>query len=675
MLRKSFICGLLLVIGLSSIQIAGAQQRPDWVGRGLPQTLVVCTTTGDTANLRSGTDTSEMSWARLQNGARIEVLEEERFPDRWSWFYVRHVVPGRPDLRLEGWMHGSLITRNCNVPHDPVIAGSRGTVVDGVDLGAPAPDRGPMERVEVEVCVHSGDTLNLRVGPGTDRPIIAALENGTLLRVLTGDAAQLGSWLRVELADESQVHDLGRQLEGYVFARHTRREQCQVLHNPAVAGTRGSRVGALDITLGAWAHDHDLHILNPDHPQSRRVMASAGPANQAYLAHLGISEDPYPEDTAAISRQADAPATGQGASGSGTRTVTGSPAATPTAAAIAAGAGTASTRQSNDIAKFRDVERVGKAPYGIYSIALSPDNSLLVLGLVDSTTRLFDVASLSEVGAFNLEGQETDHGAAVTAAAFSPNGQIFASGEPWKRYDYANPYSHLRIRDRGGRLLHSLHVNEPMRGAKEIAFSPDSKLIAVATPAGTAMLWDVSTGQLIWETVVSQGADPGRYATSVAFAPDGTSLFVGIHAGAVVELNATNGHELRRYPTRTGAYSQVFLSPDGRTIGVSNVNGDTLVIDRSSGVTRQTIRSGSTTSAFFSPDGSHVVAIGADNGRPIGYFSLAGHNDRYYMREDFHRPSSLGSMPGRTIGAMASDGSFMVLGDRNGDILIVRPRP
>lgn len=435
------------------------------------------------------------------------------------------------------------------------------------------------------------------------------------------------------------------------------------------------------MTLGAWASDHDMHFWNPSHPQSRRVLGVGLPAHRAYLADLGISEDPYPEDTAAIAAQASAaPNPGQpspGQSAIGTRTATDSPPVPPAAATPGTGtrAAPGPAARGPDMAAFRDVARTGRAPFPIYSVALSPDNTRLVLGLTDSTTRLYDVASLQQIEAFNLEGQETQFGTAVTVTVFSPNGQMFAAAEPWKRYDYANPYSHLRIRDRGGRLIRSMRVNEPMRGAQGLAFSPDSRLIAAATGAGTAMLWEISSGRLLWETVVSEGADPGRFATSAAFAPDGRSLFIGIHAGAVLELEAASGRELRRYPTRQGALSRVFLSPDGTTIGVSNVAGDTLVIDRASGAVRYTIYSGSANSAFFSPDGRYVVGIGAEPRRPIGYFPLTGHQDRFRMREDFHRPSTLAASPQRTVGAMASDGSFLVLGDMNGDILIVRPRP
>ena len=45
MLRSFMAFGLVLSI-LAAAQPAQAQQRPDWIGQGLPQTLVTCTTAG-----------------------------------------------------------------------------------------------------------------------------------------------------------------------------------------------------------------------------------------------------------------------------------------------------------------------------------------------------------------------------------------------------------------------------------------------------------------------------------------------------------------------------------------------------------------------------------------------------------------------------------------------------
>lgn len=300
-LRCLSLWGPLLAGAILLSDRALAQQRGDWVGGGFPQLLVSCVPSGMTANLRSGAENSAQVVARLHNGARLEVLREMRFPDRWAWYLIRHSPPGRPDLQVEGWMHGSLIVRNCAAPHDPVAAGSRGSVIAGVDLGSgqvqTAVTLQPVsDWVEREVCTSNGDTLNLRQGPGTSHGILAALENGTPLQVLAGNLASDEGWLKVQLADPAQVHHLRRQIEGYVAARFMTRRQCNTPHDPRIARSQGSRLGDRDLTLGAWSPDHDLHVINPSHPQSVRVMAVADPAFAAYLSAEGISSDPYPDE-------------------------------------------------------------------------------------------------------------------------------------------------------------------------------------------------------------------------------------------------------------------------------------------------------------------------------------------------------------------------------------------
>lgn len=142
----------------------------------------------------------------------------------------------------------------------------------------------------IESCTASGDTLNVRAGPGTQHPVLATLENGTGLRVRSGNPRDPRSWLRVELLDDLQGEVHGFELDGYVLARLTVTGMCQVLHDPAVAGLAGSRIGGRDVTLGPWDPYHDLHLNNPDHPQSRRVLDVATPAYEAMLVREGYGE-------------------------------------------------------------------------------------------------------------------------------------------------------------------------------------------------------------------------------------------------------------------------------------------------------------------------------------------------------------------------------------------------
>jgi WD40 repeat protein len=52
-----------------------------------------------------------------------------------------------------------------------------------------------------------------------------------------------------------------------------------------------------------------------------------------------------------------------------------------------------------------------------------------------------------------------------------------------------------------------------------VAFSPDGRLLATASSAGTVRLWDVATG-----AEIRQVGDPDDRLTGVAFSPDGRVL-------------------------------------------------------------------------------------------------------------------------------------------------------
>lgn len=271
---------------------AAHAQRPDWTAAGLPQTLVVCTRTGDTANIRRGAGTSHPVVASLANGSQARVVDEARFAGRWSWFRILHIHPDLPSHTVDGWVHGTLLARDCSVAHDPAVAGSRGSVIGGTDLGmVAAPDDGPGSVWLVETCTANGDTVNVRAGPGTQHRVLAALENGTGLRVRAGDPRNPRAWLRVELVDDLQSEFHGVAVDGYLLSRLAVTGMCPVLHDPAVAGTSASRVGGRIVTLGPWDPYHDLHINNPGHPQSRRILDVAMPAYQAKLARDGHGEE------------------------------------------------------------------------------------------------------------------------------------------------------------------------------------------------------------------------------------------------------------------------------------------------------------------------------------------------------------------------------------------------
>lgn len=185
-------------------------------------------------------------------------------------------------------------------------------------------------------------------------------------------------------------------------------------------------------------------------------------------------------------------------------------------------------------------------PEGIRQVAaLSLDGRLIVIGSGSACVR--DIATGGEIRCF--EG----HAGEIRAVAFSPDGQLVATGGSDKTARVWEVVTGKEVR----RFLHPSFTSD----TSEVAFSPDSRFLMTNT-IRAAYLWDITTGKEVWR-IEPEGRS---IIQRVAFSPTGRFvLTVWDYFASDVRLwDMATGKEVRRLinPTAKISVSSVAFSPD-----------------------------------------------------------------------------------------------------------------
>jgi WD40 repeat protein len=215
----------------------------------------------------------------------------------------------------------------------------------------------------------------------------------------------------------------------------------------------------------------------------------------------------------------------------------------------------------------------------VWSVAFSPDCTLLATGSSDCLVRLWDVHSTTDTQSPRLLEV---HSSAVTAVVFSPNGRLLVSGAT---------NGSIRLWDTTSWTMQEISASSQKFAASSpkihaVAFSPDSQTLASCTEYGRIALYTASTERRL--------DDDGPWRISIADLTGHT-----FHGGI---------------PTRLSAIHDVAFSPSGKLLASCGMNKKIVIWEVSSGEIVQILH-GHTEYVLglsFSADGRTLTSCGED---------------------------------------------------------------
>ncbi len=272
----------------------------------------------------------------------------------------------------------------------------------------------------------------------------------------------------------------------------------------------------------------------------------------------------------------------------------------------------------------------------IWSVAYSPDGSLLATGSDDTTLRLWDPANGRQIK--ELSG----NGGAVFAVAFAHSGKFLLSSDgdgDIRFWDIPSYKERPTLR----------HHNS---NARRVVLSPDDKTAAIGNNHQGIELWDLDNLKLR-QTLPGHGGS----ILTLAFSPDGQTLASGDTNGDVRLLEPNHGAEEDRFSADALGVRSLVFSPDSKTLASAGSRGtDIKLWDVASRQQSADLvgHENSIMNLAFAPDGS-LLAAGCRNGTIIIWNARTGQTLATVQAHEGIVWSVAFSPDGRTLASVGED--------------------
>lgn len=241
----------------------------------------------------------------------------------------------------------------------------------------------------------------------------------------------------------------------------------------------------------------------------------------------------------------------------------------------------------------------------VRSVAFSPDGKVIASALLnDGTIRILDSNTGELIRTINARTHKEDKKLLIIGVSCSPDGNTIIS----RHNEQVDKTIRLWDIDTG-KLLRTLSGHT--RRISDMAFCPESKIIATGSFDESVRLWDADTGKLLH---ILSG--PTYFGNSVAFSPDGRVIVSGSGSlGKTLRLWDVNTGYLLHSLTNEEVHSinSVAYSPDGRTI--ASYDGFVIILwDVKTGKIlrkfRERYRVTGGMKVVFSPDSRTIASLG-----------------------------------------------------------------